>query len=254
MAPFSYKLCWLHNDYTVNFGASKCQNSSSIVDSSSTPVCHNDCALYVKCKRAFELAGLPNNFWYGPDKMRVATEDVEAMATTQHIRRNIKSFVKNGQNLWICSDTQGNGKTYRAVTLACTYILHNVINNNYFDNMVRYVYIPKYVSDYEIIERYSFENEKRTQFLNNLESLYTSDLVIWDDLGYGSESRIESVILRAIINDRLNNNKSNIFISGKPMQQISTIVGRSLYDRIYGSSLLVNFRGPDMRTNTKYAY
>lgn len=253
MVQSNYKLCWLHSEYNLNFGADKCTTGVNFpANEESIPQCHLDCNIYAQCKRAFELAGLPNNCWHPPANIKVYAEDVNAMATTQHIRRNIYSFVKNGQNLWMYSTVSGNGKTYRATTLACTYILNNVLKENYFDNMVRYVYFPKYIADFEIMEKYSFENERRNRFFENLESLYTSDLVIWDDFGYGSDSRIETTILRAIINDRVNNGKSNIFISNKSLQEISPLIGRTMYTRIVDSSLLVEFRGLDLRSDSVY--
>lgn len=254
MVQSSYKLCWLHSDYSMNFGADKCQTSSEVDASQGIPACHTDCAVYAQCKRAFELAGLPNTFWYPPKGIKISSEDVNAMATTQHVRRNISSFVSNGQNLWMYSDTSGNGKTYRAVTLASTYILNNVLSGNYFDNMVRYVYIPKYVSDFEILDRSNYESLERQRFLAELDNLYSADLVIWDELGYGSDSRIETSIIRAIINDRINNSRSNVFISGKSLQEVRALIGKGVYERINNCSLVVNFRGPDLRMCNIYSY
>lgn len=250
MEQSNMKLCWLHTDYKLNYGANRCESSSELPQSSrkKLPQCHIDCSTYAKCKRTFELAGFPNAFWNPPFKLIMPAEDIQPMAVTQHVRQNISSFVNNGQNLWMWSSTPGNGKSYRATVIGITYILDNVLSNNNVENCIKYVHIPKAVSDYEMADMYRYESDKRQYFLDYIDSLYDTDLVIWDGLGYGSDSRIESVILRAIINVRLNNKKSNIFISNKSLPEVNNVLGKDLYQRLNNSSLVVNFNGPDLRS------
>lgn len=249
MEQSNVKLCWLHNNYKLNYGPNRCNSSSSLSENSDLPKCHIDCNTYTKCKRAFELAGFPNAFWNPPCKLIMSPEDVQPMAVTQHVRQNISSFVANGQNLWIWSSTSGNGKSYRASVIGITYILTQVLQGNKVENCIKYVYIPKLITDYELADMYSYDNDKRQQFLDYVDSLNDSDLVIWDGLGYGSDSRIETVIIRAIINNRLNSNKSNLFISNKSLPEVNNIIGKDLYQRLNNSSLIVSFSGPDLRTN-----
>lgn len=247
MVQSNLKLCWMHPKSSSRLNKTPCEHSTDY-DGANIPICHDGCQYYMRCKRVFEMGQFPNKFWDLPKNFKPDISDYNALAITQQIRKNVQSFVDNGQNMLIYSNTHGNGKTLRSVSIANTFISHSCMLDIFSENIVRYAYIPKIVSDYGIYDKFSYENTSRQFFYEFLESLNTSRLVVWDDFGFHSESRIESVIIRSIINYRINEGLSNIFVATKSLQELSNCVGIYDWNRIKESSIIVEFTGPDKRT------
>ncbi len=250
MANSNYKLCWMHPQSCSRLNRSPCTHSTEIVGDN-VPACHGGCQYYTRCKRNFEIGQFPNLFWNPPKNFRPAIEDYNALAITQQVRRNVTSFVNAGQNMIIYSNTHGNGKTLRAVTVASTLISEYAQKHVYDDNLVRYAYIPKIISDYSLYDKFSYENGSRQFFYEFVASLNSAKLVIWDDFGYGSDSYVENTIIRSIISQRINEGLSNIFVSTSNLAELSNCIQKKDWLRIKESSIIIEFNGPDMR-NTEW--
>lgn len=247
------KLCWMHpNSNSKLSDASKsCNCASPQLSDEQVPTCHQNCGYYTKCKRAFEIGRFCNNFWDMPKKFSVSSVDHNAMRITKMIREDIINFVRSGTNLVIFSALPGNGKSLRATSLANTYISEIVKRSDNLldcDKLVSYALIPKIVSDSELYDKLPYDNEERSFFYSYIQNLNLSDLVVWDEFGYNSNSRIETVTLRAIISCRLNQNKSNIFVINRSLEQLKTIVDNYDYNRIINSAVCVEFKGIDHRS------
>lgn len=248
------KICWYHSSYNGVPDSLKCDKSVDKVGSFGLPLCHEGCKTYSNCKRAFEMGGFPNKFWNVPDNFIVTPEDLSSAQFLSRVNKSIVSFVETGQNLFIHSSIPGNGKTFRAVFLANSYIRHCVNAVRYSDNWVQYILIPKLINDYEAVERLPYDSEVRQRFFNRLRMLSHTNLVVWDDFGFDSESYFETVILRSVIQSRLANNQSNIFVSSCSLQDLRNILKKTDYSRFESSVIDVELKSADFRCYNKQLF
>lgn len=244
------RLCWKHREspMAIKSDASFCTNSSELSDNG-LPSCHVGCDYYFKCNKAFERATLPDFLWDTASNFHPDMVDANNLVVIKHIRKDILSFVKEGRNLCICSNLSGNGKTSRAATLMCEYISRCIENGYYKDKLARYVYVPKFVTDYDFVEKLPFEHESRRTFIDFIESLRYSDIVIFDCLGFDSKTKAEDVIIRSVINDRLNSKKCSIFVFNRGINDIPNYLDKSDWQRISSSSFKLEFNANSYRDN-----
>lgn len=241
-----YKLCWYHKDY---YGVPKdqiCSNCSEC-NADVLPTCHNGCKTYTRCCRAFRMSGIPDKFWYLPNPTYNIKEDIDANRILKQLRTNINSFVSSGMNLFIYSNVSGNGKTFRSCILGNSLIKSHANDLKVNDNLLKYVDILEYVYKYDVYDKLSFDNQTRINFFNSISTLDKSDLVIWDNLGSNTDTKFEKVIVRSIINNRINFQKSNIFISSRSPQELSSIIGRNDCDKVIKSSISIELHGESFR-------
>lgn len=258
MEQCKVKLCWMHPESNSKLASKSesCTNCSNF-EPGCAPSCQSDCTYYTRCRRAFEIGRFSNNFWDMPSNFQVSSVDHNAMRITKTIRNDICNFVDSGVNLIIFSALSGNGKTLRATSIANTYISKQAqIDSAAFnsDALAAYAYIPKIVADAELYEKFPFDNPDRVFFYNYIQNLSKCDLVVWDDFGYNSGSRIESITLRAIIDYRINSHMSNIFVVNKSLEQLKTVVDNYEYNKVINSAVCVEFKGIDHRANQSYLY
>lgn len=236
------KICWAHIDY----GDENCRVSAeNRFCSQSNPgdyECQLNCPTYSRCKHTYEIGNFPNKFWDIPDKIITPSEDYAAVVTLSAIRRDIFGFINTGQNILLHSDTTGTGKTFQACLLAQSYIFRQS-NASYHSGLAYYVYLPSWVSKYDIYDKFMKDDERRNVFFNNMNDLHTADLVVWDGLGFNSGSRVENVIMRSIIQSRLNERRSNIFIPYGDMLEFDKFITKFDLSRIRDNSIDIELNG-----------
>ena len=236
------KLCWAHIDYGDNSCRVSAENRFCSGSVSGDYKCHSNCPTYSRCKHTFELGNFPNRFWDIPEELVNASEDYTSLVTLAAIRRDVIGFVSCGQNLLIRSMMPGTGKTFQACLLANAYIFRRCISN-YSSNMAQYVYLPSWIGKFDTYDQLSSDDERRVVFFDTLDKLARADLVIWDGIGFNSQTRLESVIFRSIINERLNNSLSNIFIPYGEIGELSSVIGKTDAARILNSSIDIELSG-----------
>ena len=174
--------------------------------------------------------------------MRVfSEEESRTYKRLSDIEKNILQEVEQGHNFYIYSTTCGNGKTAWSLRLAQSYI-DKVWHNSEIKCRVLFVSVPKFLLELKsnISERSSYIDHIRKYVLD-------ADLVIWDDIGSkcGTEFEIENML--SIINNRLDNGKSNVYTSNVGPQTLENILGPRLSSRIKGMSESFNFLEKDKR-------
>lgn len=244
------KLCWYHPTSVGVPDNLKCTNPDIDKFESGRPLCQSGCTMYQKCKRAFEQGRFPDAFWDMPADFRNPPEDFSTMRLISTVIRSIESFVNNGQNLYIHSDICGNGKTFRAVSIAKAYIRCKAAGKRYSDKWVSYLSVPQVVSEYDICDKMSYENENRAVMLSRLNNLNSCDLVVWDDFGFNSGAYVESVILRSALMYRLSCKLSNIIVSAYSLQELRDLLSRSDFQRLSSSTIDVELLSSDFRNNS----
>ena len=178
-----------------------------------------------------------------PFKLRIDADetDKDKFMLLKTIENEIQDFVDDGANLYIYSNNCGNGKTSWAIRLVQSY-LNRIWITSELTCRALYVCVPQFLLALKdnITERNDYVNYI-------LKHVNSADLVIWDDVATKSFTEFERERLFALINDRLIQNKSNIFTSNLSPTDLDTLVGARLYSRIVNSSMCIELRGKDKR-------
>ena len=206
--------------------------------------CKDDCdtcAVFFQMKWQMENSGLPKAK-QKPIVLKLTEDnemDTDAFLRLRDIRENIVDFVERGRNLYICSDTTGNGKTSWAIKMLQTYFHYTAVGN--YDNLK-----GMFVSTTELLLRLKdFNNPLSKTYLDNLR---TVDLVVWDDIAVSGMSQYDFTQLYSIIDARVLAEKSNIFTSNQPTAEgLADFVGSRLVSRIYYTSEIIELYGKDRR-------
>ena len=198
--------------------------------------CSEYCERYIQMERLFELSNLPENY-RTPVKILSVDEDKPSYIDLANIKENIVDFVSKGKNLYICSSTCGNAKTTWAVKLMLRYFCEKW-PNSYDLTRGLYIHVPKFLSDLK-----NFDNPP--EYLSRITE---ADLVIWDDIALAKLSTYEHDRLLQFIDNRMANNKSNIYTSNVVnSSDLTKMVGGRLASRIYSFSKRITFNAGDFR-------
>lgn len=208
--------------------------------------CKDDCdtcVRYIQMKWQMDNSGLyPAQ--QKPIKMCIIESingvDREAYKKLSDIRENITEFVDNHENLYICSEQAGNGKTSWAIRMLHTYFHQRAVGN--YDNL-----LGMFVNTTDLlIKLKDFNNPLPKKYLDNLENV---DLVVFDDIAINSNiSNYDYTQLFNIINKRMMAEKSSIFTSNvTKYEDLEALFGPRLASRVYNTSQIIELKGLDIR-------
>lgn len=208
--------------------------------------CKDDCDMcvrYIQMKWQMDNSGLyPAQ--QKPIKMCIIESingvDREAYKKLSDIRENITEFVDNHENLYICSEQAGNGKTSWAIRMLHTYFHQRAVGN--YDNL-----LGMFVNTTDLlIKLKDFNNPLPKKYLDNLENV---DLVVFDDIAINSNiSNYDYTQLFNIINKRMMAEKSSIFTSNvTKYEDLEALFGPRLASRVYNTSQIIELKGLDIR-------
>lgn len=167
--------------------------------------------------------------------------DKDQFSLLKQYEEHIVDFVKEGRNLYLYSKKCGNGKTSWALRLAQSY-LNKIWYSTTVDCRVLFISVPKFFI--KLKENISSPSE----YISHIKKYVADcDLVIWDDIGtkVGTEFEVENLL--SIINNRIDNGKSNIYTSNIIPEELKRCVGDRLYSRTVNMSSLIELNGEDKR-------
>ena len=201
----------------------------------------NTCSVFFQLNWQMHNSGLPKakqkpiQLWVNDNN----AGDMKAFVRLKEIKTNIVEFVEHGNNLYICSNYTGNGKTSWAIKMLHTYFHYTAVGN--YDNLK-----GMFVSTTELLlQLKDFNNPLSKTYLDRLKNV---DLVIWDDIAVSGMSQYDFTQLYTIIDKRILAEKSNIFTSNQPtVDGFAKIMGNRLASRIYYTSEIIELKGRDMR-------
>lgn len=207
--------------------------------------CKDDCD---KCTRYTQLKWQMDNSGLYPSQQKpikmciienINGEDRKAYKRLSEIRQDITQFVDEHNNLYICSEQTGNGKTSWAIRMLHTYFHNRSVGN--YDNL-----LGMFVNTTDLLLKLkNFNNPLSQKYLDNLENV---DLVVFDDIAVSGISQFDYTQLFNIINKRMMAEKSNIFTSNiVQYEQLEELFGPRLASRIYNDSEIIELKGMDMR-------
>lgn len=167
--------------------------------------------------------------------------DRDAFIKLKQIENDIETFICNGKNLYLYSVKCGNGKTAWAIRMIQTHL-----NNVWIKSDIRcralFINVPRFLL--ALKDNISVHSEYIEHIKNNILS---ADIVVWDEVASKGFTEFEMENMFALINMRLDYNKSNIFTSNICGVELKDRIGDRLYSRIVNTSECIELKGADKR-------
>ena len=213
----------------------------------SNPNC--DCSLdNVFCSKLFKLDKLYTESLLSSNQRLHQTlfidsdgSDRQSFLRLKEIEENIVNWVSQGNNLYIYSNTCGNGKTSWSIRLLRSY-LESIWYKSDLICKALFINVPRF-----LIALKNNISEKDEYASHIKDNVLKADLVVWDDVAIKTATTYEMENLLSIIDNRLNNSKSNIYTSNLFGQDLNEKLGERLYSRIVNLSEVIEFVGQDKR-------
>lgn len=180
-------------------------------------------------------------------KLVPSKSDREAFLELNEIKQNSKQFVDKGDNLIICSNSVGNGKTSWATKIMKSYI-SSVKSYSFVKNTpALYINVASFLSE----KKQAISDKTLLNHIMDLEAkLLTAKLVIFDDLCVrGDTSQYDLSQLYYWIDYRSSNKLSCIYTTNLLQHQLEHALDARLYSRVVNYSKIVTFEDGDHRGN-----
>ena len=206
-------------------------------------VCSNDCSdnciRFIEMRHLMETSNIPENRWFS-DTLIPDDCDYDAFCELAHIKSDIVNFVNSGENLYLFSDTTGNGKTSWSIKLMLKYF-DSVWAGNGFKCRGVFVHTPTLLTKLK-----DFNNKDSTfEHLKNI--IPEVDIVVWDDIASTNLSNYDYSQLITLIDQRVLNRKSNIYTGNLKKAGIEKSLGARLASRVWNASTRIELKGSDKR-------
>lgn len=176
--------------------------------------------------------------------------DLESFKRLANIRNNLQSFLTSHKNnLIICGNNLGCGKTEWALKLMLTHIENNAPRLKYEDVTT----LDKKFNIGVFCKTVPFLVEMK-QFGNNGESLVlykklkTTELAVFDDISAVPMSNYDYNILYALVESRVWSGLPSIFTTNiTSLDELQKEVGPRLAERIWKTSVIIELKGEGYR-------
>lgn len=207
--------------------------------------CEETCLRFGQMRYLMESAKLPKAL-AKPIKLVPDECDVACFEKLDAIKRNARSFVERGGNLFICGNVTGNGKTSWAVKIMQSYFNQIWQNNNHEPHGL-FLSVPHLLN----LQSRGFGDSVAMAELTSVYDMACGvDLLIMDDLACTEMTKAQQNLVQGILDARLNNALATIYtgnLNGMPLQ---AAVGQRIYSRVETNSEVVFLQGRDMRGTT----
>lgn len=169
--------------------------------------------------------------------------DAAAFGALKNIEDKVVDFVSSGQNLYIYSSRVGNGKTSWALRIATRYLKTPEAIFGHGSNIpVLFISVPRF-----LLELKANINQKSDYIEQINKHVQKASLVIWDDIGSKNGTEFEVSHLLSLIDQRINDGKSNIYTSNLNANELHELLGDRIYSRVFNYSTCINIVGKDKR-------
>lgn len=212
--------------------------------------CRISCPRYFKMDYLMWASNIPQNM-QGREKLMPTASDIKIFERLKEIQKNLTTWVNSGNNLYLYSEGFGNGKTSWALKL-----LKNYFNSIWqtTDLKCRGIFLSVPVMLRTMKDVINLRNKKDSESIKKvnyydfiIENISTTDLVIWDDIGYASASDADFKFLSSYIEDRTISRLSNIFTGNLSEESLKNQLGSRLCQRIWNNSEVLEFKGISLR-------
>lgn len=229
--------------YEYIFDAEACWYKKTC-DKYKTDECNASCIRYMELHYMMANSGIPKNRQKS-EKLIPMKADIEAFEALQEIKLDIRSFVEEGESLYIFSEKFGNGKTSWSIKMLQQYF-DDVWAGNGFKKRGLFLHVPTFLAKIKdgISSRdLAFEELRR--------DLTKVDLVVWDDIGAIKLSDFDHSNLLVYIDQRKLHGLSDIYTGNLGGGALQDALGNRLFSRVWHGSYTVELVGMDMR-NSKW--
>lgn len=203
--------------------------------------CHEYCIGRIQMNNVYAMSNMPKRFQL--QGLLEAGKDRDAFVFLRDWQNNVTEHIKDGDGLFIISETKGNGKTSWACKIMSEHFKRVALKNNLRCRGV-FVNVPQFFQDL----KNSFDNPS-DEFYEFMENIRKAELVVWDDIGTETPTRFVRDTLYTFINYRYAEMKSQIFTSNVSLDQMKSEdwLGERTVSRIVGSCETIRFSGHDRR-------
>lgn len=197
-------------------------------------------------KYMFDNSGLPK-VYYEPFSLVPEEVDYDSYEYLDTVKKDIRDFVKSGQQLYLYSPGYGNGKTSWSIKLMQNYF-DSVWEGNGYKQRGIFLHVPTFLLNLK--RNISNPSKEFEKLINGIDSV---DLVIWDDIASARLSEYDFNIILSHIDQRLLHKRCNIYTGNVIGKQLEDILGSRLSSRVGESSHVVKFVGGDRRASNKWS-
>jgi DNA replication protein DnaC len=167
--------------------------------------------------------------------------DITEFSKLSNLEHTINDVVSSGQNIYIHSSFCGNGKTSWALRMIEAYF-NNIWYTSEMECRALFISVPQFLL---ALKSNITEKNEYVQYIK--ENVLTADIVIWDDIATKDSTIFEAENLLAMIDNRINLGKTNIFTSNLTDEEIHKALGDRLASRICNLSYNIELHGLDKR-------
>lgn len=203
----------------------------------------NRCIKFAALTKMLELSDIPKKYWYNREAVKMFMSkdavDRKMFEALQSIQENIVDFVRSGEQLYICSNKAGNGKTTWAIKLMLAYF---DAKSFMIPESTRGMFVN--VSDY-LYQAKDFSNPLPVNYRNDMKEC---ELLILDDIAIAGLTDYDFMNLYGVIERRNLAGLATIFTGNiTDPDMLEDILGERLTSRIWNSSTQIEFKGTDKR-------
>ena len=175
--------------------------------------CHSMCIRYLETKYLLDASNIPKSK-QKVNRLVPDDKDIGAFNRLADIRDDIKNFVNSGGNLYIYSNTCGNGKTTWAIKLMLQYFNEMWAGNGFTERGI-FVNVPTFLTQCK-----STISKPDQKFFEMRDQLSDIDLVIFDDIASTKLSEYDYNTLLTYIDQRTIQAKSTLYTGNVPPAEL----------------------------------
>ena len=159
--------------------------------------------------------------------------DEKTFIELNEIKKNIKDFVNKGENLFICSNQAGNGKTSWAIKLLKAYIDEVQTYGFTYDTPALFINVNSFLNE----KKLGINDPEISSRINKIEkAILTAPLVVFDDIADKSLSEFDLNLLYYWLDYRTANMKTCIYTTNELPEQLKQTLNGKLYSRVVNYS------------------
>lgn len=199
-----------------------------------TQECDSNCIRFLEMSYLIDHSGIPRAK-QKPKSMIPDEVDIDAFEELADIKDNIYAFVSGGNDLYIASRYNGNGKTTWSIKLLLRFF-NDVWAGNGFRVRGVFVHTPTLLLRLKEFKNDDYELEELKK------NLLKADVVVWDEIGSDYMSNYDLTQLLTFLDQRDLNELSNIYTGNLLGDDLNKKVGPKLYSRIWNSSKVITLK------------
>lgn len=167
--------------------------------------------------------------------------DIPMFEKLKEYKEDIYNFVNDGIQVYIFSYGFGNGKTSWSIKLLQAYF-DEIWSGNGLKQRGVFIHVPTFLTKLKNNIRKPDE-----EFMNLIDNLSEVDVVVWDDIASTKMSDYDYNTLLTYIDQRILENKCNIYTGNLDYNDMLNAIGNRLTSRVWQSSRIIELKGMDRR-------